>query len=90
MVKADTKSLELLASQIRRQLDQFLLKMNDVWRIKSRLDSCWDAEKCGSFSDVMNRIKGAVFDIDKQCEAALKEIGEMIHVAECYDSKRFL
>ncbi len=89
MVKADSKSLELMASQIRRQLDQFLLKMNDVWKIQSRLNSCWDAEKCGSFSDVMNRIRGSVADIEDQCGTALKEIGEMIDIAKRYDSIRF-
>lgn len=89
MVKADSQSLEMLSSQIRNQLDQFLLKMNDIFRLQNKLESCWDAEKCGSFSEAMNTIKGSIVDVESGCKDALKEIAEMISIVRKYDSIKF-
>lgn len=89
MVKGDTQSLELLSKQISKQRDNFLLRTNEIFALESKLESCWDAEKCGSFREAMNTIKGARFDVDDSCSAAVKEISEMIVLINKYNSIKF-
>ena len=89
MIKADSASLQNLSHTIRNELDKFLLKINELYALQSRLEQSWDAEKCGSFTSAMNTVKNAVFNVEEGCLDAIKEIGEMIEIVRKYESIHF-
>lgn len=89
MIKADTSSLSNLIAQLNKQLDQFCLRYNDIFRLQTKLESNWDAEKCGSFSAAMDKIKGAKLDVESGIIEIRNLIVEMIELAEQYNRIKF-
>lgn len=89
MVKADASSLNGLSKEIMAKLDQFKLTINDVYKLTSTLESNWDEQKCGSFKEAMDKVKGASYDVETGCIEILELIREMEDIAKRYDSIKF-
>ena len=89
MVKADSQSLMALSKEIREKLDEFLLHMNNIYRLQNRLENTWDSDKFGSFMAVINAIKGCTEDVYQGCMDAQKQICDMIEIVRKYESVHF-
>lgn len=89
MIKADAASLNELAREIRARCDQFLLTINDVYGLTRTLESNWDEEKCGSFREAMDTVKGASIDVETGCNEIIALISEMEDIAKRYNSIKF-
>ena len=89
MVKADSQSLTALSQEIGTKLDEFLLYMNNIYKLQSKLENTWDSDKFGSFMNVINAIKNCIFNVEQGCLNVRKQIAEMIQIIQKYESVHF-
>lgn len=89
MVKADASSLKGLNEQLTKQLDQYSLRFEEVYRIHNVLSQNWDEEKFGSFSSALDKITKAKLDVESGIIEIRKLIAQMLELAERYDRIRF-
>jgi len=89
MIKADSRALTDLNLEITRKLDEFLLTMNRLFAVQSRIQANWNDEQFGSFSDAMRKIIGAKTDVESGVIEIRSLISEMIQLADQYNKIRF-
>lgn len=89
MIKADATSLRGLNQSLQRQLDDYLLRTNEIFKLKDALSDCFSQAQAGSFDTVLDRIKGCRFDVETEIMEIKELIKTMIEAADNYNSIRF-
>lgn len=89
LVVADIETLKELEKAIPTEFETFRKGMYDIISLKNQLAGCWDADKLGSFTEVMDEFKVILSKIRINFEDAQKKIIHIRELAEEYLKLKF-